>query len=188
MTYPAPDPAIVIAAQILSCLNSGITGTPHPSPPQSLCYRVGSEVTHDVDMNTDLCCEGVGYVTMLDTYPSSDSFPEQDIIRQANTACAPAAWGQQYKVGIIRCVPVMGEDGSMPTCDEWNTAFLNTAWDSVALRRTACCIRNWFINPDNDFFLGMSIVIERQSQSSPLGGCTERYFTVTTQFANCDCI
>jgi len=36
-------------------------------------------------------------------------------------------------------------------------------------------------------FEGMSIVIERQTQGSPNGGCVERSLTITVQMPNCDC-
>jgi hypothetical protein len=37
------------------------------------------------------------------------------------------------------------------------------------------------------FFEGMSVVIDRQVQGPPLGGCIERYVNVQVQFPNCDC-
>jgi len=186
MTFPSPDPVIYLADIALMCLTQAATGS--PNPPGQFCYRVGSEVAHDVDLTTDLCCNGLGYVALGDTFPSSDSFPEQDIIRQANTSCAPAAWAQQFRIGIVRCVPVvMDEQGSMPSCADWGAAALQNMWDSVTLRRTACCIRN-FVTDDSGFFLGMSVVIERQLQGNPLGGCVERSMTMVLQFPNCDCI
>lgn len=186
MTFPSPDPVIFLADIALLCLTQAATGV--PNPPANFCYRVGSEVTHDVDMFTDLCCEGLGYVSLGDTYPSSGSFPEQDIVRQANTVCAPPAWAQAFKVGLVRCVPVVNNElGTMPTCADWNAAALQNMWDSVALRRASCCIRSYIANNEG-FFLGMSVVIERQIQVNPLGGCVERYFTIILQFPNCDCV
>ena len=184
MTFPSPDPVIFLADIALTCLNQAVTGV--PNPPANICYRVGSEVAHDVDLVHDLCCEGLAYVSLGDTFPSSSSFPEQDIVRQANTACAPAAWAQQFRVGIVRCVPVVMDDtGAMPTCADWNAAALQNMWDSVALRRAACCIRSFMVSNEG-FFLGMSTVMERQIQGNPLGGCVERYFTIMLQFPNCD--
>jgi hypothetical protein len=187
MTFPSPDPVFVLADAVLSCLTDAVTGI--PGAPANICFRVGTEIAHDIDVINDLCCEGLAYVALGDTFPSSDSFPEQDIIRQSNTVCAPPAWAQAFRIGIIRCVPVVMDDtGAMPTCADWNTAATQNMWDSVALRRAACCIRNYFANAANSFFLGMSIVIERQVQGSALGGCVERYMTITLQFPNCDCL
>jgi hypothetical protein len=185
MTFPNPDPVVVLAQVALSCLSDAVTGV--PNPPANICFRIGSEIAHDVDLTNDLCCQGLAYVSLGDTFPSSDSFPEQDIVRQANTVCSPPSWAQEFRLGIIRCVPVVIDDlGSMPTCDDWNTAALQNMWDSVALRRAACCIRS-FIASDDGFFMGMSVVIGRQSQGTPLGGCVERSLAMSLQFPNCDC-
>lgn len=181
------EPTITLADQLLSCLSQAVTGS--PNPPGSVCLRVGSQVAHDLSQWEDLCCEGLGYVSLGDTYPSSDSFPEQDIIRQANTTCAPPSWAQAFKVGIIRCVPVTTPSGAgfaPPTCAQWTAAAYQNMYDSASLRRTVCCFREWLRN-QTGFFLGMSLVIERQIQVDPNGGCVERYVTITVQFPNCDC-
>jgi len=171
-----------LANQLLACLCTQVQL--QTNPPQHCCFRVGPEVAHDAGLFSDMCCEGIAYVSLGDTFPSSASFPEQDIVRQANTVCAPPSWAQYFKVGIIRCVPT--GNGEPPTCEDWNQAFLQNVQDGLTLRRVACCIRE-FVTNNNDIFLGMSVVLERQVQGSPLGGCVERYFTVAVQIPNCDC-
>jgi len=176
------DPLFLMSDAALSCLTMAVTG--NPGAPGVICFRVGMEIIHDLDMFGDLCCTGLGYVTLGDTWASSASFPEQDIVRQANTVCAPPAWGQTVKMGIVRCVPVMGEQGSMPTCQEYTDAHTQNVYDSISLRRAACCLRTWV----QTNMLGMSVVIQRQTQGPPLGGCVERSVTVDIQFPNCDCV
>lgn len=187
MTLPiivTDDPAYLFGAQALQCM-SDVTAS-LPFPPGSVCYRVG-EAAHDIDQMRDLCCEGFAYVELGDTFPSSSSFPEQDIIRQANTVCAPPAWAQGLKLGIVRCVPVMDDEtGAMPTCDEWTLAFQKNVVDTIALRKVACCLRVW-LTAQTGLLSGMSMVIERQTQGTPLGGCVERTLNVTLQQPNCDC-
>jgi hypothetical protein len=180
------DPFVpVMAAALLDCLCANVAGL--TDPPQHCCYRVGTEIAHDLGPVNDLCCEGLAYVALGDTYPSSASFPEQDIVRQAEAACAPPTWAQSFRVGIVRCVPVVGADGvSPPSCADWNLAAAQNFEDSWALRRTACCFRTW-VRARTDALLGMAVVIERQVQTNPLGGCVERYFTIAVQFPNCDC-
>jgi hypothetical protein len=155
----------------------------NPNPPQHCCFRVGPEVAHDAGLHTDLCCEGIAYVSIGDLWPSVASFPEQDIVRQSNSNCYPPAWGVSLKAGIIRCAPTGDEDP--PTCPEWLDAHTQTAHDAQALRKASCCIRS-FVQSSPEF-LGMSVVIDRQIQGSPLGGCVERYFTVSIQIPNIDC-
>lgn len=157
----------------------------HPSPPLHCCFRVGTEVAHDVALYGDLCCDGLAYVALGDIYPSSSSFPEQDIIRQANTVCAPPAWAVHFKLGVIRCSPV-GTLQDMPTCAEWEAAAQINVMDARALRIAACCIRNQIVVAEGQM-LGMSVVLERQVQGNPLGGCVERSFSIAIQIPNCDC-
>lgn len=168
--------------QILACLCEAAARI--PNPPQHCCFRVG-EVAHDAGLNQDLCCEGLAYVTLGDIYPSSTSFPEQDIIRQAAASCAPPTWAVAVKMGIIRCVPV-GDLYNPVSCTEWNTAAKQTIYDSFALRNAACCVRN-YITAGTDAFLGMSVIIERQTQGNPGGGCVERSINMTIQIPNCSC-
>ena len=155
----------------------------NPNPPALCCFRVGSEIAHDAGLNEDICCRGMSYVSIGDIWPSSAGFPEADITRQANSNCFPPAWGVQLRAGIIRCVPTGGEDP--PTCPEWAEAHEQVGHDSQALRKAACCIRAFVQNSTQ--FLGMSIVINRQVQTNPLGGCVERYMTVDIQIPNLDC-
>ncbi len=181
---PTPDQFIVpLMQELLSCLCENAAAA--PNPPGNCCFRVGTEIAHDAGINVDQCCEGIGYVALGDTYPSSDSFPEQDVVRQANSSCAPPTWAQAFKIGLIRCIPV-GNEFEPPSCDVWNAAALQNIYDAQTLRRTACCMRNFVVN-NSDLFFGMSVVIERQVQGNPQGGCVERYFTMTIQFPNlCD--
>jgi hypothetical protein len=182
------DPALLLMETLLNCLQTSTAR--YPNAPGQICLRVGSEIAHDLGQWEDLCCDGLGYVALGDTYPSSDSFPEQDIIRQANTACAPPAWAQAFKVGIARCVPVSNEVSAgfePPSCAQWTAAGVQNVYDSAALRATACCFRTFVRGINSGPLFGMSLVIERQVQGNPTGGCVERTMTITAQFPNCDC-
>lgn len=181
---PDPDRFVsVLMEQLLTCLCD--EANLQPNPPAICCFRVGTEIAHDAGILEDQCCEGIGYVALGDTYPSSDSFPEQDIIRQANSVCPPTTWAQVFQVGIIRCAPV-GNEFRGPNCIEWNAAARQNVVDSQTLRRVACCIRAFVADNSGDFF-GMSLVIDRQVQGNPQGGCVERTMKITAQFPNIDC-
>ncbi len=181
---PDPDQFVwPLAEQLLACLCQ--ISAANEGAPTYCCYRVGTEIAHDAGQFEDLCCEGLAYVTLGDTYFSSDSFPEADIVRQASQVCAPTTWAQVFQVGIIRCVPV-GDLGAGPSCTEWDAAFRQNVIDTKVLREVACCMRNFVAN-NNDKFLGMSLVIDRQLQGNPQGGCIERTMKITAQFPNiCD--
>jgi hypothetical protein len=122
---------------------------------------------------------------MNDLFPSTDNFPQEDVNRQAEENCPIASWGVELRAGIVRCVPVGGENGEMPTCTEWTAAAIQDFYDAQTLRNTACC----FIAAvrANEALLGMSAIIGRITVSGPLGGCIERSIGFTVQIPNCDC-
>lgn len=171
-----------MGALMLGCLQAAVDRMDVDIRPAVVCYRVG-EVAYDADQYVDMCCQGLAYVSLGDIWPTSQSFPEADINRQSTAVCAPPAWGVQWKAGIVRCAP-MGVNGSMPTCAEWTSAYLKAVADAQALRETSCCFRSGWRELDD----GMSVVIERQVQGSPQGGCVERSVNIAVQMMNCDCV
>ena len=74
----------------------------------------------------------------------------------------------------------------MPSCNDWTLAYYQNIADIIALRRTACCLRSWFM-AQTGMLEGMSFVIQDQAQGSPQGGCVERSMTLAFQMPNCDC-
>lgn len=186
---PSPlgiDLALVLAQFVKTCLCDSVALL--TVPPQHCRFQVGNEGFAGIDLYTDECCEGVAYVAMGDIYPSWNSFPDADIVRQANNRCVIPAWAVDFKLGIMRCSP-RGTEATTPTDAEWNAAALLNIADAQALRRATCCIRTGLataITPYEEQFDGMSMSIGRQSSPSPQGGCMERYVTVTIQFINCE--
>lgn len=168
-----------LTSALLTCLCDAVAA--NPNPPDHCCYRVGTEPVHDIDLETgvDLCCEGLAYVLLRDVYPSSQSFPENDIVRQAQARCSPPSWGIGLRVGVVRCAPTTSD------CDLNNEAFIQNLYDMQAINSTMCCFRD-YINSTEEF-MGMSLVIERQVQGSTSGGCTERYVNLVAQIPNLDC-
>lgn len=179
------DPVVDMYTQLLSCLCAAVSE--QPNPPLHCVPRVGTEVLYDMGQYSDQCCEGLAYIMLGDTYFSSDSFPDQDIIRQVRGNCAPPTWGQNFKVGIVRCISAGQPDGEPPTDAEWTAAAIQNLYDAQSLRQAACCFRNWVMTQYGTIYDGMSVVINRQTQANPAGGCVERYMTVAVQFPNLDC-
>jgi hypothetical protein len=178
------DPVVELYEAALACLCAAVAE--NPNPPAHCAPRVGPEIAYDMGQYTDYCCEGLAYISLGDTWASSASFPEQDIVRQANAVCPPVTWAQDFKLGIIRCSPTGNENGEPPTDADWLAAAAQNLVDAQSLRVAACCFRN-FVIANTGLYTGMSVVINRQTQVTPNGGCVERYVTITVQFPNLDC-
>jgi|SRR5262245_23185955 len=170
-----------VAGLMLDCLCS-ITSA-NPNPPGQCCLRVGTQVAHDADLFTDLCCEGLAYVRLGQIFPTTN-FPNPDTVHQAVSGCGIVSWGVEFEAGIIRCVPV-GTDDQMPTCEEWTAAAGQNFYDAQALRQVGCCLGEGLATIDA--MIGMSIVVGPQTQGDPLGGCVQRSVIITVQIPNCDC-
>lgn len=169
---------LVMANAMLACLCAALNA--NPNPPDHCCLRVEPQIPQDLSQLTNICCEGLGYVSMADVWPSSASFPENDIVRQANAVCPPPAWGVQLKVGVLRCAPDTSD------CDAQLAAFTQEAHDSQALRKAVCCFRAWMNSGTVPEFLGMSFVAERQNKYVQ-GDCLDRFVMTSAQFQNVDC-
>jgi hypothetical protein len=172
------DLVLDLSAALLNCLCTAVSG--NPDPPQHCCYRVGTEPVHDISLEqVDLCCEGLAYVLLGDTYPSVEAFPDNDIRRQADAKCPPSARAVAFRLGIVRCIP---DDSD---CTRNNAAFLQNVYDMHSLNQAVCCFREYIRTSDT--FAGMSFVEERQTQGSTSGGCTERYVRLVVQVPELDC-
>lgn len=169
----------------LECLCEGTAG--NPGRPALCVPRVGTSVVFDMGQYIDLCCEGISYAMLGDMYISSSSFPEQDIVQQIRGRCAPPTWAVDIKLGIVRCISAGQENGEPPLETDQLLAARQNLYDAQSLRYASCCFRNWLAAQYGDLDDGMDVVIGRQVQGNPQGGCVERYVTLTVQFADIDC-
>lgn len=169
-----------IANQLLSCLNTAVNSK--ANPPANICLRIGDDIAADADLYSNLCCEGLAYVSMGEVYPADDLFSRQQTATRATArACPFPAWAVVMRLGILRCAPA-GTTTTMPSCNDWNSAAAQMFLDSASIREAACCFRSyWFGTGDP----GMDVLIDRQFTNSPQGGCVERFGTVIAQFTNC---
>lgn len=179
MTAPGPVQSLdVIASTLLACLCEAVAV--RPNPPQHCCYRVGSEVAHDADIFTDLCCEGLAYVALSEIFPVIDSFRARSLADQANWVCGFPSWSVGMKMGIVRCIPTGGQE--MPTCTDWNAAAIQDMNDAQALLEASCCFKQTWL----DLQPGFSVLIYQNQVGNPSGGCIERFVTLQIQTGVCD--
>ena len=177
------DLVLALSTELLSCLCTAVSGMPADDRPSHCCYRVGTEPVHDVELSQmdsrDLCCEGLAYVLLRDVYPSTESFPDNDIIRQVQGGCPWPAWAVGFRIGIVGCVPVDFD------CPPNNAGYLTNLRRMQAINQAVCCFRDYVLTSNQ--FTGFSVVVERQTQGSTSGGCTERYVNLVAQIPNLDC-
>lgn len=105
---------------------------------------------------------GMAYVVLDSMYPS-DSLPNPSLTPQH--CGSPLA--VTFRVGVLRCVPQMEEDGSLPNEEELLEAGLAIVADAAAIWSVvSCCL-------DEDVFVG------QYTSLGPEGGCAGGEWTVT---------
>jgi hypothetical protein len=179
-SHPYFGPLMAEALECL-CIKASIA----PNPPRHCSFRIGSEIVHDLGEDTDLCCEGLAYVTMLQVFPSSEDFPTEDIAYQARSKCGPVSWGVELRMGLVRCAPV-GENGYIVQDRAWEAAALQGIYDTQTLISAACCLRNWVVREDAPME-GMSAIMGSVTEGTPNGGCIERNIDLNIQIPGCGC-
>ena len=109
---------------------------------------------------------GMAYVRLASAYPSSEfPFPDSDA-----QCVAPLAY--QVAVGVMRCVPVANDDGSLPDPGDILTSTLAHLDDQQAVARAVrCCVTT---NAH-----GMAHVMGEWQPIGPQGGCVGGEVMVT---------
>lgn len=148
-----------LAQLLLSCLQEALT-TDHPNPPLHFSLRIGEEIAQDMSQYNDLCCEGLAYVKIVNTYPS-DNFPEPN---DTYIPCGANQWAVDLELGVLRCAPV-GDIEYVPTDAEWTATAEQVAHDQAALRQAVACFRD-ALEP------GTPWIPRNGAPISPQGGCT----------------
>lgn len=173
-----PDTIILpLANALLECLET--TAGANPDPPAEFCLRSGTLVIHDVNAQTSadkVCCPGLGYVRIGRVFPST-TFPDPD---PRSDRCLSVSRALELFVGIVRCVPGMG-DPEGPTCEDWTLTATREADDIQALFSAVCC---WV---DTTEFRRMrsrpfTIIDNTVVQEAD---CIERILTVIVQIPKC---
>lgn len=124
--------AIVVAQELLSCLQMTLAAGPQPIPTEHVMLRAGSEVTPLVGTQRDECCEGLGWVRI-----QSVSGVRQ-IGDTLNVACFEAERDLTLELGVVRCAP-SADSSTVPSAAQWMAAALQLDADMGAMEAAICC-------------------------------------------------
>lgn len=176
MTEPVEDPAVAPLVELmLACYAAEIKRVARP--PASVCLRTGSQVDLLLSASgRDECCEGLAWVRLVDAFPSSQNWPQQDRLPQPR---GPAMWAVVLELGAARCAPV-ADASSIPTCQAWTNTSLAVLDDLAAARRAVCCFataRSW-----------RKLLVGNHQPLRTEGGCVGGTLQVTVQAPACDCV
>lgn len=119
-----------LAEELRLCVCTALEAESLCGCPCRTCIIVGPAAADD-------CCEGQLWVSIDRVYPFGN-FPKS--ASEAIICFAPLA--VVLSVGILRCAPVIKEDGTPPTCDELSESAMNVYEDArIILEQGICCLQ-----------------------------------------------
>jgi hypothetical protein len=110
------------------------------------------------ECSSDVC--GFAYVRLAQSYPSS-IFPQPSL----DLSCA-APLTHQLELGVIRCVPTLGDDGDPPDPVEVTASALGFMEDMEALKHAATLV------------LPKTNILSNWVPVGPQGGCGGGYWSI----------
>lgn len=125
--------AIVIAQELLACLQTALLAGPNPPPANKIMLRAGSEVTPLLGTGTDECCTGLGWVRIA-RVEGARALRELD-----NVGCFSQERNLTLEMGVARCAPTAPVSG-VPTEDQWTATALQLDADMGAMEAAVCCL------------------------------------------------
>jgi len=124
--------AIVLAQQLLACLQTELGASPYPIPAQYVMLRAGGEVTPLLGTRDDECCRGLGWVR-VQSVSGVRTLGELD-----NVACFSQERRLILELGVARCAP-SSDISSVPTEEQWTEAALRQDEDQGDMEAAICC-------------------------------------------------
>lgn len=124
--------AIVLAQELLACLQTGLTASAYPIDPQYVMLRAGAEVTPLLGTGDDECCRGLAWVRIART-TNVRQVGDRD-----NVVCYTQERVLTLEMGVARCAPMSGP-ATVPTEDQWTAAALKLDSDLGVMEAAVCC-------------------------------------------------
>jgi hypothetical protein len=181
-----PTAVFYMATRVLECVCSALDQVApelpgQPGCPCRACVVPGTPAWDGCDGP----CGGEGASGQLTVhvariYPSS-TFPTQDQTVLGLRGCMPPpTTAAELVVTLLRCAPVVHENGCPPGCDELTTASAITYTDQATVYNALmCCLPHTAGRRGRRFVLGASTIV------GPQGGCVGVEQRVTVALPGC---
>ena len=124
--------AIVIAQELLACLEAALLAGPNPPPANRIMLRAGAEVTPMLSTVDDECCSGLGWVR-IKRISGVRGLAELD-----NVSCFTTERTLELEIGVARCMPTP-TPSALVTEDQWTQVALQLDADQGAMEAAICC-------------------------------------------------
>lgn len=163
------DVVVPLATRLLACLCTALEGTV-AGPACRCCLYPGLVVPmDDCDCECGAGGNGSASVRVARIFPTK-RFPGQSFDVEP---CKANTWAVELVMTVYRCVAVLNEDGSPPSCSAVTDDAEKILSDGAAMRQAVTCCY-----PDADIVA----VVGAWEPLGPNGGCAGGQMTITVQF------
>ena len=165
--------AIVLAQNLLDCLQAEIALGPAPIDPQYVMLRAGGEVTPLLGTNDDECCRGLAWVRVARTEAV------RGLGDPSNVSCYTQERNLVLEMGVVRCAPSASVSG-VPTEAQWLESALLLDADHGAMESALCCA---FL--DQDQSAAEEVAVGTYEPFGVDGNCIGGIMTVNVRYSAC---
>lgn len=124
--------AMVLAQELLVCLETALAAGPNPPPTSRIMLRAGAEVTPLLGTTEDECCSGLGWVRIAGVSGV------RELGDRENVSCFSQERTLLLELGVARCAP-QAPIATVPTEDQWTAVALQLDADHGAMEAAICC-------------------------------------------------
>jgi hypothetical protein len=124
--------AIVLAQELLACLQDRLVASPYPVAPEHVMLRAGAEVTPLLGTADDECCRGLGWVRIVSVTGV------RELGERENVTCFQQERTLVLELGVARCAP-SSDTATVPTEAQWLEAALKLDSDQGDMEAAICC-------------------------------------------------
>lgn len=163
--------AIILAQDLLACLETALLAGPNPPPANKIMLRAGEEVTPSLGTGTDECCTGLGWVRIANISGARE-------IGDSVLSCFRRQRILTLELGVARCAPSPTVQAP-PTEDQWTAAALQLDSDQGAMESAICCA----FDPDSNVY--HAVAVGEYQPFGPDGNCIGGTMTVLVEFDAC---
>lgn len=165
--------AIVLAQELLACLQTALDAGPAPIAPAHVMLRAGERVTPLLGTTRDECCEGLAWVRIAGM-SGVRQLGELD-----NVTCFSQERTLTLELGVVRCAPSATTQG-VPSEDQWFTAASLLDADMGAMEAAVCCAFG-----DLEGSAAEEVAVGAYEPTGVDGNCIGGIMTVGVRLYNC---
>lgn len=166
--------AMVLAQELLACLETALLAGPNPPPANKIMLRAGAQVTPLLGTGTDECCTGLGWVRIA-RVGGVRALGERE-----NVACFQQERTLTLEMGVARCAP-SADISTVPSEDQWTATALQLDADMGAMEAAVCCA----FGDLDDSLAADEVAVGEYEPFGVDGNCIGGTMTVTLRMESC---